>query len=381
MSSVKSVNKHHPQVVIIGAGPGGLTLARLLSQQGMSCKVFEAEASPQSRVQGGMLDIHQATGQEALKRAGLHQAFLDKVHAGGQAARIVDSDGKVLFAEEDDGSEVRPEIKRGDLRQLLLDALPTDTVQWGYKVEVVSRLENNRHRVTFGNGDSVECELLVGADGAWSKVRKLLSDASPAYSGTMFIESFLLNCEQAHAQTTVCVGSGALYALQPFKGITAHREPGNVLHGYIAIKKPLDWLEDKADDQPQLQAALLAEFDGWAEPLTAFIQHNDLPLVVRPIYALPDNHQWQHQAGITLLGDAAHLMVPSGEGVNLAMQDAMLLATAIRQHPQALDEALRQYESDMFVRNQVAYQDAEEIFRLCYGESAPHGLLAFFTQS
>lgn len=70
---------------------------------------------------------------------------------------------------------------RGDLRRILLESLPEGTVQWGKKLAGAVSLGDGRHELTFTDGTRVRTDLLVGADGAWSKVRKLVSDAEPTY--------------------------------------------------------------------------------------------------------------------------------------------------------------------------------------------------------
>src|SRR5580698_5839208 len=152
-------------VAIVGAGLGGLTLARVLHVHGIAATIYESEASANARAQGGMLDIHENNGQLALKEAGLFDEFLEIIHSGGQATRVLDKQGNVLLNEPDDGTGGRPEVRRGDLRRILLDSLPAGTVRWGHKLTTVSPVSGGRHMLTFADGSTVATNVLVGADG------------------------------------------------------------------------------------------------------------------------------------------------------------------------------------------------------------------------
>ena len=112
-------------------------------------------------------------------------------------------------------------------------------------------LGDGRHELTFADGSTVTTSLLVGADGAWSRVRPLLSDAKPEYVGTSFIETYLFDADERHPASAKAVGGGALFALAPGKGILAHRETDGVLHTYVALTKPQEWFAgiDFADPQ------------------------------------------------------------------------------------------------------------------------------------
>ncbi|MFI5845737.1 FAD-dependent oxidoreductase [Catenuloplanes sp. NPDC051500] len=363
-------------IAIIGAGLGGLTLARILHVHGIPSTVFEADAAPGARTQGGQLDIHEHNGQAALKEAGLFDEFRRHVHEGAEAMRVVRPDGEVLLDEIDDGTGNRPEILRGDLRKLLLDSLPDGTVAWGHKVTAVAALGGGRHEVTFADGSTAITDLLVGADGAWSRVRPLVSDAIPAYLGTSFVETYLYDVDARHPAAAKAVGPGGLVAAVPGRGIQAHREAGGVLHTYVALTRPRDWFDVSG---PAATARIAAEFDGWAPELTALITDGETPPVLRPLHVLPVDHRWARVPGVTLLGDAAHLAPPNGEGANLAMLDGAELARAIAAHPGDVEAALSAYETALFPRSAEEAAEAHRDFDLCFGADAPNGLVALLT--
>jgi 2-polyprenyl-6-methoxyphenol hydroxylase-like FAD-dependent oxidoreductase len=367
-------------VTIIGAGLGGLTLARVLHVHGIPATVYEAESSPTARAQGGMLDIHHHNGQPALAAAGLMDEFRALVLEGRQATRFLDRDGTVLFDQPDDGTGGRPEVQRGELRQLLLDSLPPGTVRWGHKVSGTRALGGGRHEVTFADGGSVVTELLVGADGAWSRVRPLLSAATPEYTGMSCVEVYLHDADTRHPASAKVVGGGALYVLAPGKGFVTHREKGSNLHTYVMLARPQDWFTDiDFTDPAAATARIAAEFDGWAPELTALITDADTAPVLRPLAALPAEHRWERVPGVTLLGDAAHVAAPNGEGANLAMLDGAELAQALAAHPDDTEAALTEYEHAMFPRSAETATEGTELYALMFGDDTPHGLISMFT--
>ena len=369
-------------VTIVGAGLGGLVLARVLHLHGIPATIYEAEPSAGARTQGGQLDIHVQDGQVALAAAGLTDAFRAIVQPGGEATRLLDRDGAVLFEQGDDGTGGRPEVLRGALRRILLDSLPQGTTQWGRKLAAVIPLGDGRHELTFEDGSTVVSQLLVGADGAWSKVRPLLSDAVPAYLGTSFVETYLHDVDVRHPATAEAAGGGALFALAPGRGIFVHREAGAVLHAYVALTRPSGWFAaiDFANTAGA-KARIASEFDGWAPALTALITDADIAPVLRPLHALPTGHRWARVPGVTLLGDAAHLAPPAGEGANLALLDGAELAAAIVAHPGDSEAALTAYEAAMFPRSEAAAVEARRILALCLDEHAPFGLVDFFASA
>lgn len=366
-------------VTIIGAGLGGLALARVLHVHGIPATVYEAEPAPTARSQGGMLDIHDYNGQLALAAAGLMEEFRGLVLEGRQAMRILDPNGTVLLDEPDDGTGGRPEVQRGELRQLLLDSLPAGTVQWGRKLDSVRALGSGRHELTFADGGTVATSLLVGADGAWSRVRPLLSTATPDYTGESFVETYLYDADTRHPAAAAAVGGGSMSAPSPGREIHAHREKGDTLHAYVVLARPHDWFAAiDFTDAAAATARVAQEFRGWAPELTALITETDTPPVWRPHYTLPVGHRWDRVPGVTLLGDAAHLMPTNGEGANLALLDGAELGNALAAHPGDIETALSEYEQDMFARSTKVATETAELFGDRYDGTA-ESLVAAFT--
>lgn len=365
----------HYSIAIIGAGLGGLTLARVLHVHGVEATVYDLDASATARPQGGMLDMHEASGQAALRAAGLLEAFGALIHIGGDGMCILDKHATVRM--EDEGQGDRPEVSRRDLRDLLLRSLPENTVVWGSKVIGARALGNGRHEVTLGDGATFTTDLLIGADGAWSKVRPLVSDATPSYSGISFIESRLLDAHRRHPETAAAVSLGLTFALSDEKGFIVHGEPDGQLEAYIALKTPADWARSiDFTETDTAKATLLQHFTDWDERLQTFIIEADGTLIPRPIYALPVGHRWSRVPGVTLLGDAAHLMSPfAGEGANLAMQDGAELALAIVAYPHDTETALAVYERALFSRSEEAAAESAANLETSFRPDAPQGLL------
>ncbi|WP_406638344.1 FAD-dependent oxidoreductase [Amycolatopsis sp. WGS_07] len=352
-------------VTIIGAGLGGLTLARVLYVHGIPATIYEAEPSPMSRSQGGLLDIHDYNGQIAVEAAGLMDEFRGLILEGRQQMRILDPDGTVLLDHPDDGTGGRPELLRGELRQMLLDSLPDGTVQWGRKVSGVRTVDGG-HEVSFADGGSVVAKLLVGADGAWSKVRPLLSDATPEYMGLAFVETYLYEADTRHPAAAKVVGGGGMGAPAPGLRIMVHRERGDTLHTYAMLNKPQEWFDALDDlDTADALARVAAEFKGWAPEILELIEGGDTAPILRRHYTLPGVHRWERTPGVTLIGDAAHLRGPNGEGANLAMLDGSDLAELLAAHPDDVETALALHEERMFARSEeIAAESAEMVKRI-----------------
>jgi len=373
-----SVNSH---VTIVGGGLGGLTLARVLHTRGIASTIYELDASPTARDQGGTLDMHEESGQRALAEAGLFEQFRALVRDEGEATRILDKNGHVHLDDDGEhgGGATRPEVDRSELKRILVESLPAATVRWGAKVADVAAVGEGRHVLTLTDGETIETAVLVGADGAWSKIRPLLSDAGPAYSGLSFVEAHLSDVDERHPAHAALVGPGSMFALSEGRGMIAQRNGDGRIRVYIAIQAPEEWVRANAvveGDAAATRARLLGIFDGWAPQLAALIADSDDTLVTRPIYALPTGHRWVRRAGATLVGDAAHVMSPfAGEGANLAMLDATELAIALADHDD-LEAALTAYETSMFPRSEEAARMSESSLITSFAPDSPEGLVA-----
>jgi 2-polyprenyl-6-methoxyphenol hydroxylase-like FAD-dependent oxidoreductase len=370
------------RITIIGAGLGGLTLASILHKNGVQATIYELEASPSTRHQGSVLDMHEESGQLALRKAGLFEEFQKHIIPSGDDMRILDKTGAIRW--QDSGNNTRPEVNRGALRDMLLHSLPADSIHWGSKVSAVSAVEEGGYAVTLASGETFTTSLLIGADGAWSKVRPLLSDAQPIYLGVSFVETYLLDALVKHPASAELVGRGTMAALSDEKGLMTHMDGDGNITVYIGLKTAEQWIHSGTidfHDRITAKQQLLTYFADWNERLRALIADSDTELVPRALYSLPVGQRWQRRAGVTLLGDAAHLMSPfAGEGANQAMLDGAELADALLAHSDDTESGLASYEAEMFPRAEQATAESLENLNVSIRADAPQGMVDLMNQ-
>ncbi|MFE9067359.1 FAD-dependent oxidoreductase [Streptomyces violaceusniger] len=344
----------HARISVIGAGPGGLTCARILQQRGIAVTVYDRDSGPGARNQGGTLDLHADNGQIALREAGLLDEFFELARPEGQEMRKIDPAGTMTFHHVPEADELfKPEIDRGQLRTLLLDSLRPGTVQWGRALDRVGGPVDGPRQLSFADGTTIETDLVIGADGASSRVRPAVSPAVPEYTGMSFVEAWFSDVENRHPDIAELVGSGSAGAADGERALFAQRNSGDHIRVYIIRRAPVDWLAMSglsADDTDGIRALLLDEYAHWSPRMRQMITTNEGPYVDRPLFALPVPHTWEHNPTVTLLGDAAHLMPPLGVGVNLAMLDASEIALALA-NAATVDDAIRVYEKTMLPRS------------------------------
>ncbi|KAK9368624.1 putative salicylate hydroxylase protein [Lipomyces kononenkoae] len=398
------------RIAIVGGGPAGLTLGVLLNTHHIPFTIFEYRQKPTEKElakPSGMLDLHPESGLAALKECGLYEPFLSLTGECTEDFIIADKSGSVLHTLT--GDRTRPEISRNNLAKLLSSNLPTESIKWGHKLISATRqatLEGFETELDFGSLGKHTFDFVVGADGAWSQMRRLLTDVRPQYTGMQHITTTIEGITKKHPHLTNLVGSGSFSCLGNKHAIISQRGSMDSSRIYLWLTLPeKNYLVDSGLDKMTAAEAkvvllsdekLLGTFDAKVKDLVAIgceeesANNPEASVDIRALYKLPHGTSWEHKAGVTLVGDAAHLMLPNGEGVNSAMLDSLLLSHIVvkackpaegssRMFQRTLDPLLVDFEASLVKRAKSMGEDTDELIDTMFGtEDAAYELVRFF---
>lgn len=227
-------------------------------------------------------------------------------------------------------------------------------------------------------------DLIVGADGAWSKVRARLHGLKPVYSGVSGYEMEIPEPAKTCPHVDKMVGRGSFFGSSDRKCLNAQR----MANGSLKVRSWYSCSEGEAKETLEKHGKkatleiILQRYTGWAPEMIEFLKQADLESLRQwTLYELPLNSKWDHKPGFTLMGDAASLATPfSGEGVNKAMKDCLELADLIEksQDPNndglTLDQAVLRYEQLMFPRAEKLQVTTMRNKEILFGGDAPIGL-------
>lgn len=378
---------NNKKVAIIGGGPAGLTLARLLQMQDVEVNVYERDANRDVRVQGATLDLHEGTGLKALKQADLLDEFYKNHRPVASKMRLVDGSLNIAFDDHDFATltaETRPEIDRAPLRDLLLNSLMPDTVVWDSHFVAMEK-KHNGWQLHFKNGTITYSDFVIAADGANSKVRPYLSDIKPIYSGVTLIEGNIYDAEKHTPKLFSFAKGGKVMAFdqEQFIGYGT-KEDGSIM--FVANFKTYEnWLAESGIDFDNKQQVLVwfkQEFSNWSEEWHEFFTNEAVYFIPRPQYYFPFDQSWETQENLTMIGDAAHRMPPyAGEGANVALQDAFELAEVLMNGEFAdIKTALSYFEKEMVKRGAAATKNTLENTQRMFAKNGLQQIKAFFDE-
>lgn len=352
---------HNKKIAIIGGGPGGLTLARLLQLKGINVTVYERDKDNNARIQGGALDLHTESGLAALDNAGLLNEFKLHYRPGAELMRIVDSQANIYFDDHLEGkSETfgdehhRPEIDRGPLRDILLNALQPGTVVWDSHILSIEKVQDS-WQINFQNGNTAIADVVIGADGANSKIRPFVTDLKPVWAGVTMIEGSVKDAEKTAPHIHTLLKGGKIFAYGNAQTLIVSSKGDGSLGFTTSWKTDEHWYKTSGinfKDNKQLLAWFKKEFSTWSPVWHELFESETTLFIPRPQYCMPLDQQWEAQHDITLIGDAAHWMPPfAGEGVNMAMLDALQLSENLTNEKfTSIQSAIANYEKQMFER-------------------------------
>lgn len=375
------------KLAIVGGGPGGLTLARLLQLKGATVKVYERDINKDARVQGTTLDLHDDSGLKALRKANLLEEFKKNYRPGADRMIIANENAEIFFSdhegkpEADFGSEhFRPEIDRAPLRKMLLESLQPGTVVWDSHFVSLEK-QNDGWQLHFKNGASAYADIVIGADGANSKIRPYITDIKSFYSGISGLMGSVYNPETTAPNIHKLLKGGKIMAFGDGKFLCAASKGDGSLAFYLSYKTDESHFKDlDLSDKTQMFSWFKKDFAEWSNVWNELFENAETPFMPIPIYCMPLDQTWNALQNLTMLGDAAHLMPPfAGEGVNMAMLDALELSECLcNENFSDMQTAIASYENQMRKRAAVAAQASLENGDKMHSTDSLQKMLEFF---
>jgi 2-polyprenyl-6-methoxyphenol hydroxylase-like FAD-dependent oxidoreductase len=377
------------KVAIVGAGPGGLTLAKLLQLKGANVKLYERDFDKYARVQGSPLDLHDDSGLAAIRKANLFNEFKQHFLPRADRKRITNERAEVFFSdhdtkpEENFGSEYfRPEIDRGTLRKILLESLKPETVVWDSHF-ISMEAQNDGWLLHFKNDSSFYADMVIAADGANSKIRPYITHIKAFYSGITMLEGNIYEAEKAAPHINQFLNGGKIMAFGHSKDLFIGQKGNGDIGFGASFKADENWATNNGldyADKKQVLNWFTTTYSGWSSIWYELFESAATPFIPRPIYCAPLDQTWETLPNLTVLGDAAHVMPPfAGEGANVAMWDALDLSeylTSEKYH--TLKEAIAVFETAMRKRAAIAAAESLENGEQMHSEGALKMMLEFF---
>ncbi len=198
-------------------------------------------------------------------------------------------------------------------------------------------------------------DIVIGADGANSKVRPFVTPIKPFYSGATILEGAVENAGMKAPKLHHLIKGGKIMGFGDSKTLSVSAKGDGSLNFYLGWKAAADWATESGVDFQNGRRVLewfKTTYAGWDDIWLELFEQEQTHFIPRPLYCMPLDQYWDAQPNITLIGDAAHLMPPyAGEGVNMAMLDALELSESLTSGQFAdLKSAIGHYEKQMFAR-------------------------------
>ena len=377
------------QIAIVGGGPSGLILARLLQLKGANVKVYERDVNKDARVQGSPLDMHEGSGAAALRKANLFDEFMNNVRQGADKKIIVNEHAEIMFSDhktipdkDAENESPRPEIDRGALRKVLLESLQPAAVVWDSNFISMEK-QAEGWLLHFKNGSSHYADVVVAADGANSKIRPYITNIKAFYSGFTMVEINVNDAATATPHIHALLNGGKVMAFENAKCVLGGQKGIGGLGFYASFKPDEAWATNSGldySDKAQVLSWFKKEYSGWSPIWYELFEQAATPIIPRPIYCVPLDQNWDALPNLTMIGDAAHVMPPfAGEGANMSMFDALELSECMTSDQYStLQEAISSYEINMRKRAAKAAKQSLENGERMHSEGALEKMLAMF---